>query len=539
MQLIFFKLKYNIFIYTGETRNSTSEFERDEDTSQTASQAKDSTLQTNNAGTIHNDSNISAEKEPGLVQINDVTDNNDDPQLSVISSKDTNIKKSSSQADFSDNTTTNGKLGVTSSTIEHKTEPSKHKKANTESIPSADTNCVVVTTYNQKSSTGQGSVLPEGEAALTSQQSNTISKSTSAQSTSAQSINATSNIAMEKINDTTLREDSAIQSRSNIALNNTGLKEISKSSSQPVHGLHKEQCNTVASESESHITQSKILQSEGKTMMLRGMTENILGSRSQEKRAPLLAVVKPSSTRTLTKNITQQSLEDSQSGTSAHQSTLSNIFTSENAKTHTDLTNVSMSQNLNNVGEPYSQVLSSSQAYHQAPSQICTHALTATQARPSHFTNFNTQLLKETPKKEDQHSEHTSSINEGLAKNTDQGILDQKMSQSATEARVLRSRVTKTPDNKQPFSSKNPSTKMPVMDQSIKSPLRSNQSPLRSNQSQKERKQESKSTNDEFFFSDGEDESIPQVIGSQVDRIEMFLKNERLRLSKKRKTTDE
>ena len=251
MQLILFKLKYNLFIYTGETWNSTSEFERDEDTSQT-SQAKDSTLQTNKTGMIHSDSNISVEKEPGLVkQINDVTDNNDDPQLSVLSAKDTNIKKSSSQADFSDNTTRNGKLGVTSSAIEHNTEPSKHKKANTESIPFADTNCVVVTTYNQNSSTGQGSVLPEGVAALTSQQSNTIS-----QSTSAQSINATSNIAMEKINDTTLREDSAIQSRSNTALSNTGLKEINKSSSQPVHGLHKEQCTTVASESESHITQS-------------------------------------------------------------------------------------------------------------------------------------------------------------------------------------------------------------------------------------------------------------------------------------------
>ena len=134
-------------------------------------------------------------------------------------------------------------------------------------------------------------------------------------------------------------------------------------------------------------------------MMLRGMTENILASRSQEKRAPLLAVVKPSSTRTLTKNITQQSLKDSQPGTSAHQSTPSNIFTSEDAKTHTDMTNVSMSQNSNNVGEPYSQVLSLSQAYHQTPSQICTHALTMTQARTSHFTNFNTQLLKETPKK--------------------------------------------------------------------------------------------------------------------------------------------
>ena len=70
------------------------------------------------------------------------------------------------------------------------------------------------------------------------------------------------------------------------------------------------------------------------------------------------------------------------------------------------------------------------------------------------------------------------------------------------------------------------------MDKSIKSPLRSNQS-------QKEREKESKSTNDEFCFSDGEDESIPQVIGSQVDRIEMFLKTERLRLSKKRKATDE
>ena len=528
MQLILFKLRHNISIYLGETRNRTSEFERGEDRPQTASQAKDSTFQTNNTGMIHSDSNISVGKEPGLVkQISDITDN-DHPQLSVISSKDTDINKSSSQGDFSNNTTTNGKPGVTSSTIQHKMEPSKHKKACTERIPSDDTNSVAVTTYSQKPSTGQGSALPEGkEAVLTSQQSNTISQSSSAQSTSAQSINATSNITMEQINDTTLREDSVIQSGSNATFNNTELKEINNSTSQPVLELHKEQGTTVPSESQSHNTQSKILVSEGKNTMLRGMTENILGSRSQEKRAPLLAVVKPSSTRTLTKNVAQQSVADSQP-----LSTPLNIFTSEAANMHADMINVTMSHNSNNIVEPRSQVLSSNQDHLQAPSQICTYTFTSTKAFPSHFTNVNTQLPKETPREGDQHSEHTSSVNKGLAKNTDQGISDQKSSQSVTEARVLRSRVTKTLDNNQPLSSRHPTTKMPVLDQSIKSPLRSNQS-------QKERKQESKSTNDEFCFSDGEDESIPQVIGSQVDRIEMFLKNERLRLSKKRKTTDE
>ena len=522
-------MRHNISIYLGETRNSASEFERGEDRSQTASQAKDGTLQTNNTGMIHNDFNISVGKEPGLVkQINDITDN-DDPQLSVISSKDTDINKSSSQTDFTNNTTTNGKPGVTSSTIQHKIEPSKHKKACTERIPSDDTNSVAVTTYSQKPSTGQGSALPKGkEAVLTSQQSNTISQSSSAQSTSAQSINATSNIAMEQINDTTLRKDSVIQSGSNATINNTELKEINNSTSQPLLELHKEQGTTVASESQGHITQSKILISEGKNTMLRGMTENILGSmRSQEKRAPLLAVVKPSSTRTLTKNIAQQSVADSQP-----LSTLFNIFTSEAANTHTDMINVSTSHNSNNIAdEPCSQVLSSNQDHLQAPSQICTYTFTSTKALPPHFTNVNTQLPKETPREGDQHPEHTSSVNEGLAKNTNQGISDQKSSKSVTEARVLRSRVTKTLENNQPLSSRHSTTKMPVLDQSIKSPLRSNQS-------QKERKQESKSTND-FCFSDGEDDSIPQVIGSQVDRIEMFLKNERLRLSKKRKTTDE
>ena len=520
---ILFKLRHNISIYLGETRNSTSEFERGEDRSQTASQAKDGTLQTNNTGMIHNDSNISVGKEPGLVkQINDITDN-DDPQLSVISSKDTDINKSSSQTDFTNNTTTKGKPGVTSS---YKMEPSKHKKACTERIPSDDTNSVAVTTYSQKPSTGQGSALPKGkEAVLTSQQSNTISQSSSAQSTSAQSINATSNIAMEQINDTTLRKDSVIQSGSNATINNTELKEINNSTSQPLLELHKEQGTTVASESQSHITQSKTTNIwKEKTRCYEGMTENILGSmRSQEKRAPLLAVVKPSSTRTLTKNIAQQSVADSQP-----LSTPFNIFTSEAANTHTDMINVSTSHNSNNIADkPCSQVLSSNQDYLQAPSQICTYTFTSTKALPPHFTNVNTQLPKETPREGDQHPEHTSSVNEGLAKNTNQGISDQKSSKSVTEARVLRSRVT----NNQPLSSRHPTTKMPVLDQSIKSPLRSNQS-------KKERKQESKSTND-FCFSDGEDDSIPQVIGSQVDRIEMFLKNERLRLSKKRKTTDE
>ena len=57
---------------------------------------------------------------------------------------------------------------------------------------------------------------------------------------------------------------------------------------------------------------------------------------------------------------------------------------------------------------------------------------------------------------------------------------------------------------------------------------------------QRESKQEGKPAGEDFCFSDEEDESIiPRAIGDQVDRIEVFLKNERLRLSKKRKSIDE
>ncbi|XP_028404173.1 restin homolog [Dendronephthya gigantea] len=57
---------------------------------------------------------------------------------------------------------------------------------------------------------------------------------------------------------------------------------------------------------------------------------------------------------------------------------------------------------------------------------------------------------------------------------------------------------------------------------------------------QSESKQESKPTaGDDFCFSDEEESIIPRAIGDQVNRIEIFLKNERLRLSKKRKSIDE
>ena len=44
---------------------------------------------------------------------------------------------------------------------------------------------------------------------------------------------------------------------------------------------------------------------------------------------------------------------------------------------------------------------------------------------------------------------------------------------------------------------------------------------------------------EDFCFSDEDEESIPRAIETQIDRIETFLKNDRLRLSKKRKIPDE
>ena len=44
---------------------------------------------------------------------------------------------------------------------------------------------------------------------------------------------------------------------------------------------------------------------------------------------------------------------------------------------------------------------------------------------------------------------------------------------------------------------------------------------------------------EEFCFSDEEEESMPKAIGMQIDRIEVFLKNDRLRLCKKRKISHE
>ena len=199
-----------------------------------------------------------------------------------------------------------------------------------------------------------------------------------------------------------------------------------------------------------------------------------------------------------------------------------------------------MTQNSNTIwSQPHSLVLNSSQtslntssqSHPQSSSRHGTHTLTSTQDLSSNF--INTQIPKKTPRKGHQQSETPSFPDESLANKTNQGMVSiQRMSQSAVETRLLRSRVIKTPDTNQPLSSKNPTKKVPVLEQSM-------QSPFTSNQRRNERKQESKSADDDFCFPDGDEETIPKVIGSQVDRIEMFLKNERLRLSKKRKTTDE
>ena len=248
--------------------------------------------------------------------------------------------------------------------------------------------------------------------------------------------------------------------------------------------------------------------------------------------------MKPSSTRTLANNTEQQSVASPPPGTNVPPSEPFNILTSEAANEHPDTPNLSMTQNTI-LSQPHSQVLNSSQtrlntssqSYPQSSTRHCMHTLTSTQDISSNLTN--TQIPKKTPRKGHQQSETPSFPDENLANKANQGMVSvQRMSQSASETRMLRSRVTKTPDTNQPLSSGSPTTKVPVLEQSMKSPLTSNQR-------RNERKQESKSADDDFCLSDGDEESIPQVIGSQVDRIEMFLKNERLRLTKKRKTTDE
>ena len=478
------------------------------------------------------------EKEPDIIkEKKEITDN--ELQFSATST-DTHNNTAFSEANVSNDATTNDKSGEISSTIQPKTERVRHKE-NTGS-PSDDTNCVAVATYSQKPSTAEGFALQEErDTVLTSTQSDCIT-----QGNSAKRFNVAPNIAMEQISDTKAREDSfarsqnpAIQSGSKATLNDTELKEINNSSSQAVLGLHKEQGIAVTSETQTHVTASKILVPEGKpSLMLRGITESILGSRSQEKRAPLLAVVKPSSTRTLANNTEQQSVASPPPGTNVLPSETFNILTSEAANEHPDTLNLSMTQNTI-LSQPHSQVLNSSQtrlntssqSHPQSSSRHCTHTLTSTQDLSSNF--INTQIPKKTPRKGHQQSETPSFPDESLANKANQGTVSvQRMSQSASETRLLRSRLTKTPDTNQPLSSRNPTTKVPVLEQSMKSPLTSNQR-------RNERKQESKSADDDFCFSDGEEESIPQVIGSQVDRTEMFLKNERLRLSKKRKTTDE
>ena len=504
----------------------------------TAARIKENIPQTK-TGMIHHVSNISVEKEPDITQEKkEITDN--EPQFSAMS-MDTHINTAISEADVSNDATTNDKSSDISSTIQPKTERVKHKMKNTDS-PSDDTNCVAVATYSQKPSTVESIALQEErETLLTSTQSDCIT-----QGNSAKGINAAPNIAMEQINDAKAREDSfarsqnpATRSGSKATLNETEVREINNSSSQPVLGLHKGQ--GIAVTLETHITASKILIPEGKpSLTLRGMPESILGSRSQEKRAPLLAVVKPSSTRTLANNTEQQSVASPPPGTNVPLSEPFNVLTSEAANEHPDMLNLSMTQNSNMIGsQPHSQVLNSSQtrlkassqSHLQSSSRHGTHTLNSTQDLSSNF--INTQIPKKTPRKGYQQSETPSFPDESLANKADQGMVSvQRISQSASETRLLRSRVTKTPDTNQPLSCRNPTTKVPVLEQSTKSPLTSNQR-------RNERKQESKSADDDFCFSDGEEESIPQVMGSQVDRIEMFLKNERLRLSKKRKTTDE
>ena len=534
------------FYFSGTTQDITSEIERDEEKTMAISQVQDNILRTKSDQTPYT-SDIPTHKSPGVeTKAESAIQNNADQQLPIVP-KTTHIKTCSNETQLPKNTASiHDKADVTAVTSQHIMEPPTSEKNTIEnSCQPKGSNYETISTNNQTAATlntlAQRVSIVEGpDTVLTSQQANGVS-----QSTLAQTIHAASNIATKQSKNPTQRKNPipqstniAVESGSTTVPNDSLLKETNNSLPQKGLGLagqHGIASSQIAdSECQTRCTPSRMPISEGKTTtMLRGMPENILGSKLQEKRTPLLAVVKPSSAGTLIENTgNESSVTGSQHRRSDFQTTaVDNNLTSEATNSQSNFTS----------SETRPHILS--QTGPQVPSQR------GSQTLPLISTSSKTRAksvaeMSEANPKDNQNSERAIAMQPGFASKPN--ISDQEMIKPTSESRVLRSRATKSLDPNQTLSSKRPATKTSALTQSLEKPLEqsgeSDPLPAKPNfkeEGQNEGKQESKSTSEDFCFSDEEDQSIPQAIGSQVDRIETFLKNERLRLSKKRKAIDQ
>ena len=544
------------FYFSGTTQDITSEFERDEDKTMAISQVQDKILRTK-SDKIPYASDIPTHKSPGVeTKGESAIDNNADQQLPIVP-KNTYIT-TSNETQLPQNTSSiYDKADVTAVTSPHIMEPPTSKGKSIENrCPPKDLNYEAISTNNQTpaalNTLAKRVLIVEGpDTVLTSQQANGVS-----QSTLAQTMHAASNIATKQSKNPTQRKNPipqctniAVERGSTTVPNDSLLKETNNSPPQKGLGLASQHgiasSQMAALECQIRSTPSRMPISEGKTTtMLRGMPDKILGSKLQEKRTPLLAVVKPSSAGTLIENIgNESSVRGSQPRRSDFQTTaVDNNLTSEATNSQSNLTNVSITQNSNfTSSETRPHILS--QTGPQVPSQRDSQTL------PLIFTSSKTRAksvaeMSEANPKDNQNSERAIAMQPGFASKPN--ISDQEMIKPTSESRVLRSRATKSLDPNQTLSSKRPATKTSALTQSLEKPLEqrgeSDPLPAKPNfkeDSQNESKQDSKSISEDFCFSDEEDQSIPRAIGSQVDRIETFLKNERLRLSKKRKAIDQ
>ena len=182
----------------------------------------------------------------------------------------------------------------------------------------------------------------------------------------------------------------------------------------------------------------------------------------------------------------------------------------------------------------------SAQALSQTPTEAVKQPFA--QALTSNFASSQTQRtdISEGNSNDEKNSENAIAMQQRIATNPSlTSISDHEKMQHVSKTRVLRPRAT---DLRQTTSARKSTNKTSGLSKMpAEKAMKESDAPLEKSNfeqdKQSKKKQESKS--EDFCFSDEEDESIPRAIGSQVDRIETFLKNERLRLSKKRKAVDE
>ena len=424
------------------------------------------------------------------------------------------------------------------------------------------------------------------ETVLSSQETDGVS-----QSTLFQSKHAASKIATQQNKSSTPSKNPIQQGKTSTAQSGRtikpiysalNLKENNNSQSQQNLSVASQHCTTSSLIADSDIPNRRTCTPKAQSIFekknMRGMPENILGNKSQEKRKPLLAVVKPSSAGTL-----PQSTENKSSLQTDSQPLRSKVICAATVNHTTSEATSNLSTSVNNVSSSQlcSQTFTSTKTRFHAPGQSAqrqsqplsqtrfqspyqsriqvsnptpsdtaqalnqppTEAVKQPSAQAPNSISANSQTQKtdisEGSSNDEKNSENAILRQQSIATNPSlRSISDQEIIEHAAETRALRPRAT---DLSQTTSSGGSTNKISGSNQmSEKATKESDALPEKSNfQQDKQSKKKHEGKNEDFCFLDEEDESIPRAIGSQVDRIETFLKNERLRLSKKRKAVDE